>query len=45
MKILSGKKIYEHRRAFPNENIIAYMYISRPIQQISGILYLENRVT
>lgn len=43
--ILMGKKIYEHRKVFPNEPIKAYIYISRPIQAISGIIYLDNKVS
>ena len=42
--ILSGKKIYEHRRVFPNESVVAYVYVSRPVQALKGILYLENKV-
>ena len=41
-RILSGEKLYEHRRVFPTESIKAYIYISRPIQAISGIMYLGN---
>ena len=41
--VLSGKKIYEHRRVFPDGPVIAYIYISRPVQAIAGILYLENK--
>lgn len=42
--VLSGKKIYEHRRVFPDEPIKAYIYISRPIQALAGIMYLGNKV-
>jgi hypothetical protein len=42
--VQSGKKIYEHRRVFPNEPVKAYIYISRPIQALSGIMYLGNKV-
>ena len=42
--VRSGKKIYEHRRVFPNEPVKAYIYISRPIQALSGIMYLGNKV-
>lgn len=42
-RILSGDKIYEHRRVFPNDNIIAYIYVSKPIQKITGIMYLSNK--
>ncbi|MCK1237869.1 hypothetical protein MX111_00040 [Streptococcus uberis] len=42
--VQSGKKIYEHRRVFPNEPVKAYIYISRPIQALAGIMYLGNKV-
>lgn len=42
-KIKAGKKIYEHRRNFPNESIMAYMYVSAPIKGIKGIVYLGKR--
>lgn len=43
-KIKKGEKIFEHRRVFPNEPIKAFIYVSRPIQAIMGIVYLNNRV-
>lgn len=42
--VQSGKKIYEHRRVFPDEPIKAYIYISRPNQALSGIMYLRNKI-
>lgn len=42
-RVLSGEKIYEHRKVFPNGRIKAYLYISRPIQAITGIMYLDNK--
>lgn len=42
--VQSGKKIYEHRRVFPNEPVKAYIYISRPIQALAGIMYLGNKI-
>ena len=42
-KIKSGEKIFEHRRAFPDEPIKAYMYVSKPVRAITGILYLGKR--
>ena len=42
-KILSGEKIYEHRKVFPDEPIKAYIYISRPVQALAGIIYLGNK--
>lgn len=42
--VLSGKKIYEHRKVFPEGPVTAYIYISRPVQALAGILYLDNKV-
>lgn len=42
-KIKAGTKIFEHRRSFPNEPIMAYMYVSSPVCAITGILYLGKR--
>lgn len=42
-KIKSGKKIFEHRSNFPDEPIMAYMYVSTPVKAITGILYLGKR--
>ena len=42
-KVLSGEKIYEHRKVFPNEPIKAYLYVSNPIKAITGVMYLNNR--
>lgn len=42
-KIKTGVKIFEHRRNFPNEPIMAYMYVSSPIKAVTGIVYLDNR--
>lgn len=44
-KIYHGIKIFEHRRNFPDESIVAYMYVSKPIRAIKGIVYLNNRHT
>lgn len=44
-KIYEGVKIFEHRRNFPDETILAYMYVSKPVRAIKGIVYLKNRHT
>ena len=44
-KVLSGEKIYEHRKAFPNEPVKAYIYVSAPTKAICGIMYLSNRTS
>lgn len=43
-KVISGEKIYEHRKVFPNEPIKAYLYVSNPVKSITGVMYLNNRV-
>ena len=43
-RVLSGEKIYEHRKVFPNEPIEAYLYVSAPRKAITGIMHLSNRV-
>ena len=42
-KIKSGVKIFEHRRNFPDEPIMAYMYVSSPVKAITGVVYLGKR--
>lgn len=42
-KVLSGEKIFEHRKVFPNEPVKAYLYVSNPKKAITGIMYLENK--
>lgn len=41
--VLSGDKIYEHRRVFPNDDVKAYIYVSRPVQSLMGVMYLGNK--
>lgn len=43
-RVLSGEKIYEHRRVFPDEPVTAYLYISTPVKAITGIMHLNNKV-
>lgn len=38
-----SEKIFEHRRFFPDEPIKAYMYVSKPVCAITGILYSGKR--
>ena len=42
-KIYKGIKIFEHRRNFPNESIMAYMYVSKQVRAITGIVILNKR--
>ena len=44
-KVLSGEKIYEHRKVFPDEHIKAYIYVSSPMKSICGIMYLSNKTS
>lgn len=43
-KVMSGEKIYEYRNRFPNEEIVAYIYVSAPVKAVAGILYLNKRI-
>lgn len=43
-KVLSGEKIYEHRKVFPNELIKAYLYVSSPVKSIVVIMHLDHRI-
>jgi len=42
-KLVAGTKIYEHRKVFPDEPIMAYLYVSYPVCAITGILILGKR--
>ena len=42
--IQSGDKIYEHRKRFCNEPVVAYLYLGLPVQQIVAIVELGNRI-
>ena len=42
--IRSGKKIFEYRKNFPDGKVRAYMYVSKPVQQIVGYVDLDNRI-
>ena len=42
-RVLSGEKIYEHRKVFPDEPIEAYLYVSAPVKAIKGIMHLNNK--
>lgn len=41
--IENGKKIYEHRKRFCDEPVVAYLYIGLPVQKIVAILELGKR--
>lgn len=42
-RVTSGEKIFEHRKNFPDEEVIAYLYVGKPIQSIVGVMHLNNR--
>lgn len=44
-RVLSGEKIYEHRKIFPDEPVEAYLYVSNPVKAIVGIMHLGNKVS
>ncbi len=41
-KIIDQIKIIEYRRNFPKNCSYAYMYVSKPVQAICGIIYFGN---
>ncbi len=43
-RVINGTKIYEHRRVFPIEPVMAYLYVSKPVQAITGIMWLDNKI-
>lgn len=43
--IRTGKKIYEYRKRFiKNEKVTAFLYLSRPVSAISGIIYMDEAI-
>ena len=43
-KIMDGSKIFEYRRTFLNEEIMAYLYVSFPAKMIVGRIHLGKRI-
>lgn len=43
-RIKDGSKIFEYRRTFPDEEILAYMYVSSPMKTIVGKLHLGRKI-
>lgn len=43
-QIKNGKKIYEYRTQFPKEPVVAYMYVSKPVQAIVGYVEFGERI-
>ena len=43
-KIKNGSKIYEYRRSFADEEVMAYMYVSAPMKMIVGKIHLGKRI-
>lgn len=43
-KIMSGEKILEYRTRFLDEEVIAYLYVSKPVCGIAGILHLGKKI-
>ena len=42
-RVITGEKIYEHRKVFPDEPVLAYLYVSAPVKAIVGMMRLENK--
>ena len=43
-KIENGSKIFEYRRSFANEEVMAYMYVSTPMKMVVGKIHLGKRI-
>lgn len=43
-KIKNGEKIYEYRRRFCDDDARVYMYITKPIMHVCGIIELKRRI-
>lgn len=44
-KVITGEKIYEHRKVFPDGPIEAYLYVSNPVKAVVGIMHLDNKIS
>lgn len=44
-RIITKQKVYEFRRRFPRDCQKVYMYISKPVKAICGIVELENMMS
>ena len=42
--VILGKKLYEYRKRFPNEEIRAYIYVSSPVKSIEAIFDLGKKI-
>lgn len=40
----NGNKVFEYRKRFCDEEVMAYIYIGRPIQKIVGVAKLGRRI-
>lgn len=43
-KIKNGSKIFEYRRSFADEEVMAYMYVSAPMKMVVGKIHLGKRI-
>lgn len=44
-QIMKGNKVYEYRWQFPPGEVMAYIYVSRPVQEIIGYMYFSNKTS
>lgn len=44
-RIKSKNKFFEYRRSFPKDCTFAYMYVSKPIKSIRGLVHFGNKYT
>lgn len=42
--LVSGRKLYEYRKHFPNERIRAYIYVSSPVKAVQAIIEFGTRI-
>lgn len=43
-KIIDGSKLFEYRRTFLKQEIIAYVYVSSLVKMIDGRIHLSKRI-
>lgn len=44
-RVITGEKIYEYRKVFPDELVVVYLYVSAPVKAITGIMKLNNKTS
>ena len=44
-RVITGEKIYEYRKVFLDELVVAYLYVSAPVKAITGIMKVYNKTS